>query len=59
MCPGMTGVEGTTHGHDAVAVANAEKYFAERGMEGADAFVTGDGKTAEEERGATSPPWTC
>ena len=39
MCPGMTDVEGTTHGHDAVAVANAEKYFAERGLGDADKCV--------------------
>lgn len=47
MCPGITGVEGTTHGHDAVAVGNAEKYFAERGLGDADAYVKGVGKTAD------------
>jgi transketolase len=35
MCPGIEGVEGTPHGHDAVAKAKALKYFETRGLQSA------------------------
>jgi transketolase len=35
MCPGIEGLEGSTHGHDVISVAGALKYLESRGQTGA------------------------
>ncbi len=46
MCPGVKGVEGTCHGHDAIAVAKALDYLEERKLTDAIAWLNGPAKKA-------------
>jgi len=47
MCPGIEGVEGSTHGHDALAKAKAVKYFEKRGLQAAAARLEAQGKITD------------
>merc|ERR1719401_1070528 len=47
MCPGIEGVEGTPHGHDAVAKAKALSYFEKRGMQAAADRLNAQGKKTD------------
>merc|ERR1719316_989440 len=47
MCPGIEGVEGTPHGHDAVAKAKALKYFEQRGLQAAAECLNAQGKKSD------------
>jgi hypothetical protein len=46
MCPGIEGVEGECHGHDALAVAKAVNYLNKKGYKEAVAWLEGEGKKA-------------
>lgn len=41
MCPGVVGVEGTCHGHDAIKPASAVEYLQARGLQAAAKYVEG------------------
>lgn len=47
MCPGIEGVEGSNHGHDAVAVAKAVPYLEARGHTEAVAYLKSVVKTTD------------
>jgi transketolase len=47
MCPGIEGVEGTSHGHDALAKAKALKYFEQRGLKAAVDRLNAQGKPTD------------
>jgi transketolase len=47
MCPGVQGVEGSCHGHDAMAAKNAKAYLAERGHTKAVEILDSVKKTAD------------
>jgi transketolase len=44
MCPGIEGIEGECHGHDAIAVDKAVKYLTKRGYTDAVAWLQGPAK---------------
>jgi transketolase C-terminal domain/subunit len=46
MCPGIEGIEGECHGHDAIAVANAVKYLTKKGYADAVKWLEGPAKKA-------------
>ena len=46
MCPGVKGVEGTCHGHDAIALAKALTYLEDRKLTDAIAWLNGPAKQA-------------
>ena len=49
MCPGVEGVEGTCHGHDAIAVANAITYLEKKGYKEAVQWLQGPATKAEKD----------
>ena len=46
MCPGIEGIEGECHGHDAIAVKKAVEYLTKRGYTDAVAWLEGPAKKA-------------
>lgn len=46
MCPGIEGIEGECHGHDAIAVAKAVQYLTKRGYNDAVKWLEGPAKKA-------------
>lgn len=49
MCPGIEGVEGECHGHDAIAVAKGVAYLEKRGYTKAVEWLNGPAKKAEKD----------
>ena len=50
MCPGIDGVEGTTHGHDALAIGHAVPYLEQRGLSDAAAYVQATPSTKDPQK---------
>jgi len=49
MCPGIEGIEGECHGHDAIAVAKAVTYLTKKGYPDAVAWLEGPAKKASKD----------